>query len=165
MATAKRKTKKQSKPTPTGDIIITRDYPGLVDRVGYLELAGDLKAIGSITVKLDVWLKVTGSIEAGWGIKAGWGITAGRGITAGSGIEAGEGIEAGCGIKAGWGIKAGLTIICNAELAAKFNLFAGVCTWRETTDDDRKITCGRLASGKVAYGKLVETQKPKSSAP
>ena len=100
--------------------------------LGILRFSGSLVAKGSIT------------INAGSGINAGWGINAGRGINAGWGINAGEGINA------------GLQIICAGLLEFKFNLFAGLCTWKEPTSEDRKVMCGKI-NGNVAYGDVTET--------
>ena len=61
--------------------------------------------------------------------------------------------EAGTGIEAGWGIKAGEGITCRLALVAKFSIFAGICTWRRTTEADRKIVCAKL-EGAVAYGSV-----------
>ena len=91
------------------------------------------------------------------GIKAGRGIEAGRGIKAGSGIEAGWGIEAGLGIKAGWGIEAGCGITCKLELNIKLRIFAGLCLWRNPQKEEFVIKCGKLESGEVCYGNLIET--------
>ena len=77
-----------------------------------------------------------------------------------SGITAGEGITARRGITAGWGITAGSGIKCKLILDVKLRIFAGTCTWRLPTDDEMTITCGKLASGTIAYGTLVETGLP-----
>ena len=76
---------------------------------------------------------------------------------AGSGIKAGWGIEAGEGIKAGWGIEAGWWIICKTTLNTSLRIFAGLCLWRLPEPNEKKISCGKLESGEVCYGDLVET--------
>lgn len=55
------------------------------------------------------------------------------------------------------GISAGLQITCNGVLSFGLKCFAGVCTWREITDAERTITCGKLEGGTIEYGILVET--------
>ncbi len=79
------------------------------------------------------------SIKAGYSIKAGWGIEAGWGI------KAGDGIEAGCGIT------------CKKSLNIGLRIFAGLCLWRKPTKNELEITCGKLESGEVCYGDLIET--------
>ena len=73
----------------------------------------------------------------------------------GCGIEAGYGIKAGCGIEAGDGIKAGLSIICKGILKFSYQLFTGTCTWRQTTEEDLIVECGKLETdGKIVLGNL-----------
>ena len=96
-------------------------------------------------------------IKAGKGIKAGWGIEAGWGIKAGKGIEAGERIKAGKGIEAGKGITLGLSLSCKGVLSVGLRICAGVCWWRNLQSGDNKVYCGKLESGVVAFGELVET--------
>ena len=72
---------------------------------------------------------------------------------------AGSGIEAGWGIKAGSGIKAGLWITCGLVLHVGYRIFAGTATWKEAVSDEEKtITCKRLAKGTVEYGLLVQKE-------
>ncbi len=66
--------------------------------------------------------------------------------------------EAGWGIEAGRGIKAGLSINCKGILKFSYQLFVGTCTWKETTDEDLIIECGKLETdGKIVLGNLKET--------
>ena len=65
--------------------------------------------------------------------------------------------SAGSGISAGWGISAGEGISAKLELSASYNIFAGVSRWKKAEGDDKKITCGKLVKGTIAYGDLVET--------
>ena len=104
-------------------------------------------------------LFVTGSIEAGWYIKADESIDAGESIKAGGYIEAGESIEAGGYIEAGGssGIVAGLSITCKGTLSFGVKAFAGICSWKEVTEEEKTITCGKLEGGVVEYGILKET--------
>lgn len=102
-------------------------------------------------------------IKAGYGIKADWGIEAGGGIEAGDGIEAGLEIKAGEGIKADLGIKAGLWITCKHALEFSNQLFAGICYWKNITNDEKTITCGKLIAkdgGTVEYGIVKEIGMP-----
>jgi len=98
-------------------------------------------------------------IKTGEDIKARGSIKAGKDIEAGWHIEAGGFIEADGGIKTDGGIKAGLSIVCKKELSFKYQLFAGVCTWRKLEDDDLIVKCGKLNApeGKIITGNLIET--------
>ena len=61
----------------------------------------------------------------------------------------------GCGIEAGDGIKAGLSIICKGILKFSYQLFTGTCTWRQTTEEDLIVECGKLETdGKIVLGNL-----------
>jgi hypothetical protein len=82
---------------------------------------------------------------------------AGSGIQAGAGIKAGEGIEAGWGIKAGWGIQAGLSITCKKLIVCTVAVFAGVCYWRNISEEEMTISCAKLEGAPVKYGILKET--------
>lgn len=138
---------------------------------------GRLLVDGSLIIK-DGWsIGVGGSIEAGWYIEAGeyikaggsigacgsivagGRIMAGGDIMAGKYIEAGEYIEADGDIEAGesCGISAGLSITCKGTLSFGLKAFAGVCTWREISDKEKTITCGKFNGGVVEYGILKET--------
>lgn len=68
--------------------------------------------------------------------------------------KAGSGIEAGLGIKAGSGIEAGLSISCSKDISCKYGIFAGICFWKEITNEDKTITCSSIKSGKVEFGIL-----------
>ena len=135
------------------------EYIGSVDVSnfdGHIEIAA---LLGYVKFKS---LKVAGSIialagsgiEAGDGIEAGWGIEAGDGIKAGWGIEAGSGIKAGLGIEAGWGI------LCKTELKIRLRAFAGLCSWRLPSEEEKTITCGKFIGGTVEYGILNEIGMP-----
>ena len=116
------------------------------------ENLGYIKFKKSVITTKSIILGLSCGIKAGYGIKAGWGIEAGREI------EAGWEIEAGRGIKAGDGIKAGLSINCKGILKFSYQLFVGTCTWKETTDEDLIIECGKLETdGKIVLGNLKET--------
>ena len=119
---------------------------------------GRLLVDGWLTIEADGSIKAGGSIEAGEYIKAGWSIEAGESIEAGGYIEAGLSIEADGSIKAGafFGIVAGLYITCKKELKCGLKVFAGICTWREITDEEKTITCGKFEGGVVEYGILHE---------
>ena len=155
------------------DYIDFNGHIEIEENLGRVKFKKGIKAKGFIFIKAGSGIKAGRGIEAGlgieagWGIKAGLGIEAGRGIKAGLGIEAGRGIEAGLGIEAGWGIKAGsgikagegikagLSVICKSVLKFSYQLFAGVCLWRESKEEDKVVQCRELiGTGKIAYGNL-----------
>ena len=119
---------------------------------------------GNIEIDENLWYVRFNSIKAKWYIlsKAGSGIEAGDGIKAGWGIEAGSGIKAGDGIKAGWGIKAGLSIKCALGITWKYLLFAGTCTWKKSSEEERTITCWK-ANGEIWFGILKELGFPEDN--
>ena len=132
------------------------DYIGKEDISNYdgnVEIEGGLGYVkfNSINIKGYLLARAGTGIKAGCGIKAGWDIEAGYGIEAGWGIEAGAGIKAGDGIKAGWGIT------CKKSLNIGLRIFAGLYLWRKPTKNELEITCGKLESGEVCYGDLIET--------
>jgi len=50
-----------------------------------------------------------------------------------------------------------LSIKCKGILKFSYDLYAGSCTWRETTDSDMIVECGKLdAKGKIRHGILKE---------
>ena len=116
-------------------LVITKDYQGIVDDGYRYKLNGNLISATSIDIQLDKGLYVQGFIEAGGSIKAG------------GSIEAGE------------GILAQLAITCNGTLKAKLGIYSGVCAWKEPTEAEQTITCGKL-DGTVKYGtlKLIESE-------
>ena len=68
-------------------------------------------------------------------------------------------LTAGGSIKAGWscGIVAGLSITCKDTLTFGLKAFAGICSWRTITDEEKTITCSKMIGGVVEYGILKET--------
>lgn len=73
--------------------------------------------------------------------------------------------KAGSGIKAGWGIKAGEGINCKLALNVAYRIFAGTATFRNTDNEEKEITCGKLEKGTVCYGTLKETGMPDAKTP
>jgi len=154
-----------------------KDYKKEGNIEGSLIIKGNLILTGDLTVEEEIdvtgcidcngyFIKAGGFIEAGYSIKAGDSIKAGGFIEAGGSIKAGGSIEAGDSIKAGgsieagycYGIQAGLSIICKGTLSFGLKAFAGICTWKEITDEEKTITCSKLEGGGVVeYGILKET--------
>lgn len=126
------------------NLIITREYPGLIDEGYRYKIEGNLSSQASIDIQLDNGLFVDGYIDAGGSIKVGWY------------IKAGESIGAGEYIKAGSGILACLSITCKTRLSAQLGIFAGVCIWKNPSEREQTITCGQL-DGTVKYGILKLT--------
>ena len=136
-----------------------KDYKKEGNIEGSLIIKGNLILTGDLTVEEEI--DVTGCIDCnGYFIKAGGFIEAGGSIKAGGSIEAGDSIKAGDSIEAGYcyGIQAGLSIICKGTLSFGLKAFAGICTWKEITDEEKTITCSKLEGGGVVeYGILKET--------
>ena len=158
------------------NIIVTPNYPGLIDEGRRFRIDGSLQADGQIKIDLGrkpifvsgsieagESIKAGGSIKAGWSIKAGEGIDAGWSIKAGGSVEAGwsiessRSIEAGRSIKAGENIYAQMSITCRFSLSVGLRVFSGLCFWRNPEPDEMRVTCGRLTGGEIAFGNLVET--------
>ena len=72
-------------------------------------------------------------------------------------------IKAGGSIEAGEysGIIAGLSITCKTTLTLGLKAFAGICNWRNISDEEKTITCGKMVGGVVEYGILRELGLPK----
>ena len=77
-------------------------------------------------------------------------------------IKAGGSIEAGGFIEAGdnYGISAALSITCKGKLKFGSKAFAGICTWKNISDQEKTITCGKFEGGVIEYGVLIETGLP-----
>lgn len=81
-------------------------------------------------------------------------IKSGDFIRAGTCIECGGSIEANSGILASHGIK------CVGTLSVGTKAFAGVCYWREISEEEKTITCSKfIGGGVVEYGILKETDE------
>ena len=65
--------------------------------------------------------------------------------------------KAGSGIEAGWGIKAGSGIEAGSGIDFKFQLFAGVVTWRKRTAEDGVIRCTSINGGDIVLGEVIIT--------
>ena len=130
------------------------DYGYYIDGNAEFEFSADftgrLKVDGYLFIKADLYIEAGGYIKAGGYIEAGWYIKAGGSIKAGEYIEAGG----------FYGIVAGLSITCKTTLSFGLKAFAGICSWKETTEEERTITCGKLEKGTIEYGILKETGLP-----
>ena len=162
-----------------GDIETTESLE--VDLDMGLFVTGSIKAGEYIKagwyIKAGEYIEAGGSIEAGESIEAGWYIEAGESIEASGSIEAGGYIEAGGSIKASgsikadgsikaggsieaggyYGIVAGLSIVCKGTLSFGLKIYAGICSWREISEEEKTVTCGKFNGGVVEYGILKET--------
>ena len=146
---------------------ITKETKGIRKEDFRYVYEGDLVSGGNLEIDLDRGLYVTGSIEAknwieaGDSIEAGGLIDAGDWITVGGSIDAGGLIKAGDWIEAGGWVKAGGLIDAGSWIEAGDWIEAGVCPWREVTNRDKTVTCGKLLGGKVV-GILKEMGLPES---
>ena len=128
-------------------MVIDKKFKGLVKEDFRYVFNGDIETTEFLEVDLDMGLFVTGSIEAGEYINAGWYVDAGEYIKAGGSIEAGGSS----------GIVAGLSITCKGTLSFGLKAFAGICSWREISEEEKTITCEKFNGGVVEYGILKET--------
>ena len=71
-------------------------------------------------------------------------------------IVAKKGISVDTFLLSGRGIEAGFSIFCKKHLSSGLRIFAGVCTWKIPSDEERMITCQKLIRGEVCYGILKE---------
>jgi len=162
-----------------GDLI-SEGFIDLMDLDKPLYVTGSIQADGSI--KAGGFIEAGEYIQAGGSIKAGGSIQVGRSIEAGGSIKAGRYIKAGGFIEAGWfikaggfievgeyiqadgfsGISAGLYITATTYISFGLKIFAGICAWRQITDEEKTITCAELRGGGVVeYGILNITEKAK----
>jgi hypothetical protein len=145
------------------DLDMSLYVTGSIKVADYIIAGEDIEA--GEYIKAGLFIKAGEDIKAGWSIEAGGSIEAGESIKAGGSIEAGESIKAGWSIEAGGSIKAGgssgivagLSITCKNSLSFGLKAFAGICSWRDITDEEKTITCGKLEGGTVEYGILRET--------
>ena len=136
---------------------------------GHIEIEADLGTVyfsGRLAATDYIWAKSGSGIKAGTYIEAGGSITAGTyieaggSITAGDYIKAGTYIEAGGSITAGDYIEAGGSITAGGSINCGKRIFAGLCSWRYPDQSETEIRCGKLESGEVAFGTLIETGLP-----
>jgi hypothetical protein len=133
---------------------------GAIAAVKGIYAGGNIKSGADIVAG---WaLQANGAIEAAENIKAATSIKAGTGIRAGGSIEASAGIAAGWGIKAGTDIRAGegicsgLAVECSGILVVKSRVFAGLCLWRRSSEEEQRIICSKFEGGTVSHGILLE---------
>ena len=121
------------------------EYVGEID---VSNLDGNLIADGNLGYIKFKSINVSGFIlfKAGSGINAGWGIKAGLGIEAGSGIKAGLGIEAGLSISA-------------QTITTPLRIFAGLCLWRNPSEEEMKVMAKRIdGGGVIAFGEFEKIE-------
>jgi len=118
--------------------------------VGYISAVGDIFAKCDICAEGYIFAK--GYIFAEGDISAEGSISAGGYIFAKDGISAKGGI-----LKAFYGITAGLKIFAKTKIECGMRIFAGVAPWSWVNKEHREIKCGKLVSGEIGYGDLIET--------
>ncbi len=146
--------------------VIDKYYVFAKDEGGRLVIRGDLKVDDDLEIACNLFvtgsivsgshIHAIGSIEAGEGIKANGNISAASNIKAGWSIEAGGRVSSGSEIKTEGGIIAGFSI--RAKTISSDRIFAGLCSWRSPTPEEKQIRCEKLLSGTVEYGELVITK-------
>src|SRR3990167_2184129 len=93
------------------------------------------------------WQTVGGSQTVGWSQTVGESQKVGGSQTVGGSQEVKDGIVV------------GLSITVQGTMTVGKRIFAGVCNWKDISEDERTITCEKLVSGEVCYGKLKELNK------
>src|SRR3990167_2360152 len=141
-----------------------------IEATGWLRFEGDISAKGNIFTKGDISagsnISAKGYISAGSGISAKGYISAGSNISAKGYISAGSGISAEGGmLKAFYGITAGLHIFAKTKIECGMRIFSGIAPYSWVGKEHKEIKCGKLASGEIAYGYLVETGLDEELAP
>ena len=125
-------------------------FKGDISADGGIFADGDIFAEGDIFTKGDIF--TDGDISAKGDISADGGISVNGGIFAGGDISANGGI-----LKALYGITAGLKIFAKTKIECGMRIFAGVAPWSWVNKEHREIKCGKLVSGEIGYGDLIET--------
>jgi len=129
-------------------------------KVKYLKAEKSIKVGGNYQVeKFDEVggsQKVGGSQEVGeWQEVGGW-QKIGEWQEVGGSQEVGGWQEVGGDLKAG-SARISLYSKVGGKYEVKGKVFIGVCEWKETTDGEETLTCGRFVSGYIKYGKVKET--------
>ena len=113
---------------------------------------------GNLEIEKSGWCRFKGDISAEGDIFAKGNISAEGYISADGDISAKGDISAEGGIlKAFYGITAGLRIFAKTKIECGMRIFAGVAPWSWVNKEYREIKCGKLVSGEIGYGDLIET--------
>ena len=135
--------------------------------VGWWQKIGEWQEVGWWQ-KIGEWQEVGGSQKVGWWQKigewqkVGWWQKIGEWQKVGGWQEVGGSQEVGGWQEVGGDLKAGSARISlyskvGGKYEVKGKVFIGVCEWKETTDGEETLTCGRFVSGYIKYGKVKET--------
>jgi len=119
----------------------------------------DVEITGRLEVK---YLKCEGSIYVHKSYKVGKWEEIGRHQRIGWSQEIGEYQKVNGDLRASSSI-----VSLSSEVKGKYEVegrvFIGVCGWRETTEEEETLTCGKFISGDIKYGKLKEIGLPEEN--
>ena len=132
------------------DTKIDGDFINL-DEAVYFE--NDIEITGDLKVK---YLKAEKSIKVGGNYQVEKFDEVGGWQEVGGSQEVGGWQEVGGDLKAG-SARISLYSKVGGKYEVKGKVFIGVCEWKETTDGEETLTCGRFVSGYIKYGKVKET--------
>ena len=110
-----------------------------IEKSGWCRFEDNISADGDISAEGDIF--VDGNISADGNIFADGDISVNGGI-----------------LKALYGITAGLKIFAKTKIECGMRIFAGVAPWSWVNKEHREIKCGKLVSGEIGYGDLIETE-------
>ena len=114
-------------------------------KVKYLKCEKSIKVGGNYIV--EKWEEIGGYQEVGWYQEIG------------GYQEIGEYQKIGGSLKAK-SSRVGLYSKVKGEYNVEGRVFIGVCEWKETTEEEETLTCGKFVSGRLMYGKLKEIGLP-----
>jgi len=132
-------------------------------KVKYLKCEKSIKVGGNYIV--EKWEEIGGYQEVGWYQEIGGYQEIGEYQKIGKYQEIGGYQEIGEYQKIGGSLKAkssrvGLYSKVKGEYNVEGRVFIGVCEWKETTEEEETLTCGKFVSGRLMYGKLKEIGLP-----
>ena len=137
-----------------------------IEITGRLEVK-NLKAKKSITVGgsyiVEKWEEVGGFQEVGEYQEVGGFQKVGGSQKVGGFQEVGEYQEVGGFQEVGGdatiklGMNVGFSVTVKGTLKVGKRLFSGICSWRDISEEEMTITCGKFEGGEIAYGILKET--------
>ena len=141
-------------------IVVNKSYVvSMWEEIGGYQEIGWYQKIGEYQ-KIGKYQEIGEYQEIGWYQKIGEYQKIGKSQKIGWSQKIGEYQEIGGNATINQGIVVGLSIKVKGTLKFSKRLFAGVCNWRDITEEEKTITCGKFDGGKVEYGILKEIGIP-----
>ncbi len=137
---------------------------GWSQKVGWYQKVGEYQEVGrsqEVGGYQEVgWYQEVGrSQEVGGSQKVGWSQKVGEYQEVGGSQKVGEYQEVGGNLKAK-SSRISLYSKVKGKYDVKGKVFIGVCEWRDTTEEEETLECGKFISGDIKYGKLKEIGLP-----